>query len=212
MTTCLRRSRVDHGDATGQQSTQLLEQAVSDSICPGRLGGCSWPPCLSGDGPGGPPWRQACSSSRPAALSGGVCIPADCPRTAAIPERDTGRKAPLDPKDGISVIAMSMAKALWGGRRARRSDYIFYIQLLPYGQVMSAPNLRSVNDSILYRTVTFDLHIEELLILSASRCLEKEAAFPHLPPAPWEAINLLLTQTNMQSQFPSSDSKMQTLP
>lgn len=76
-----------------------------------------------------------------------------------IPEQGTGRKAQLDPKDGISVIARSTEKALRGGRRVRRSYYIFYIQLLPYGQVMSAPNLKSVNDSILYRTVTFDLHI-----------------------------------------------------
>lgn len=91
-------------------------------------------------------------------LSGGVCTLAECPRAAVILEQSMGRKAPLDPKDGISVIAMSM-KAVWGVRRARRSHYILYIQLLPYGQVTSAPNLRSVNDSILYRTVTFDLHI-----------------------------------------------------
>lgn len=41
----------------------------------------------------------------------------------------------------------------------RRLHYIFCIKLLPYGQVTSAPNLRLVNDSILYGTVTFDLHI-----------------------------------------------------
>lgn len=103
--------------------------------------------------------RQAWGSSHWAALSGRVCTPDERPRAAAIPEQGMGRKAPLDPEDGISVIAMSMEKAPRGGRRARRSYYIFYIQLLPYGQVMSAPNLRSVNDSILYRTVTFDLHI-----------------------------------------------------
>lgn len=155
----LHRSCVDHGDATQQQSTKLLEPAVSNSNCPGRLGGCSWPPHLPGDGPWGPPGRWVCGPSCRATLSGGVCIPAEHPRAAAIPEGDTWRKAPLDPEDWISVIAMSMEKALRGGRRARRSYYIFYIQLLPYGQVVSAPNLRSVNDSILYRTVTFDLHI-----------------------------------------------------
>lgn len=56
-------SCVDHGDAPSQQSTKLLEQAVSDSICPWGLGGCSWPPHLSGDGPWGPPGREVCGSS-----------------------------------------------------------------------------------------------------------------------------------------------------
>lgn len=94
----------------------------------------------------------------PAVLSGAL-HPNPAPKGCGDPWVGLGGEALLDPKDGISGIAMPMGKALWGGRRGRRSYYTFYIQLLPYGQVTCAPNLRSVNDRVLYRTVTFDLHI-----------------------------------------------------
>lgn len=122
------------------------------------LGGCSWWPPLSRDGP----WDHQggrCVAKTTSCAFRGFCTITQYPRAVAIPEWDTVGEALPDPKDWISGIAMPMEKALWGGRRGRRSYYIFYIQLLPYGQVMCALNLRSVNDSVLYRTVTFDLHI-----------------------------------------------------
>lgn len=54
--------------------------------------------------------------------------PQQAPRAAAIPQWAQGGRH--DPKEGISVIAASMEKALRGGRRARRSHYIFYIAVM----------------------------------------------------------------------------------
>lgn len=47
------------------------------------------------------------------------------PSAVAIPQRDLGRKAPLGPRDGISVITVSQVKALPGGRGARRYYSVF---------------------------------------------------------------------------------------
>lgn len=136
------------------------------------------PAMVLGDHQGGMCVAQA------AGLLGRVCTPTKWPGIVVIPEQGTGRKAQLDPKDEISVIAMSTKKALRGSRRTRRPCCTLYIQLLPYGQVMSAPNLRSVNDSILYRTVTFDLHIRVV----DSICVQMSGKGSSFPPPPSHSL------------------------
>ena len=113
---------------------------------------------------------------------------------------------------GTTCTTMNRKSAENNGKKERKNQIIYFRKILPYILSMSLTNLQSVNDSFFFslQNSDFYLHILQLLMVSAARCLEKEVISP--PFSPQEAINFKLTQTSIQTQFPSFYQKCNYLP
>lgn len=113
---------------------------------------------------------------------------------------------------GTTCTTMNRKSAENNRKKGGKNQIIYFRKILPYILSMSLTNLQSVKDSVFFflQNSDFYLHILQLLMVSAARCLEKEVISP--PFSPQEAINFKLTQTSIQTQFPSFYQKCNYLP